>query len=386
MLDSLVEEYPEIEAMLAAFDGSDFQVRRIGHDLVIDIPGAEIPLKLTARELNALNSWKLPSSHRQLRILGDYGLTHEDYSEVFIELKHPKYSFLDTPTCWPASAPLRFRIADIMISVGNASPLSVLIMEPHFQDSDLHPEGFARLASVRMVGPKHDLHGMMAEVFFYLNSHYLKPVGCYATVYHVAPEFEDPLELYGGASDPVNTFAKIARRRVRTRRDHISSEPLRLYNYGCRASGTAGFLSLYRVLEFFFHRSTVSTVEAMRHDSAVNAEAIIAAARRRYERYQLTDLLKGILTRSQTKKLVEYASAKCMTDKNTLQSMADSLYEYRNSIVHAKESEITKTIVPDGFAVTDDLARWTYIVKVCAERAIRVHNESTPVQRAQKKV
>lgn len=78
---------------------------------------------------------------RKLKYHRDCGISFDNYSEFFIAIEHPQYFFLDLPYDWPGTVPLRFRVGDVSIVVGDASPLIVLLMESHYRDSDVQRGG-----------------------------------------------------------------------------------------------------------------------------------------------------------------------------------------------------------------------------------------------------
>ncbi|MFH1674244.1 MAG: hypothetical protein ABIF87_12575 [Pseudomonadota bacterium] len=373
--DDICEHYAELEDRLRAFSTIDFSVEPCGQGVEIDVPGAISRLRLGKKQLEALENGDLINDVRKLKYHQDTGISFETYSEFFITIEHPQYLFLDLTCEWPGSVPLRFKIGDISIVSGLASPLIVLLMEPHFMDSDIHHAGFNYFASVRLLGADHQIAASyLHKALYYMNSHYLKSVGLVVALRHLNPGFEDPLGLYSGIREPKEAFKKIVRRRVRKRNDFFSTEPLLLYNHACQSSGNESFLSFYRVLEFFFTRGILANIDALRNDPLASAQDILDIATAINEEQQLRSLVSRILTASQKKKLFEYAHWQSLIDKASLSAFVGGLYSFRNSLVHAKEAHLQKTTLPDPFSELSHTQNWTYIVAVCAERAIRILN------------
>ena len=102
--------------------------------------------------------------------------------------------------------------------VGGASPLIVLLMESHYRDSDVHPDSFNSFATVRLYGVKQKhSEASFHKALYYINSHYFKPLGFVASLRHLETDFDDPLDIFYGATEPEEAFKKIIRKRIRTR-------------------------------------------------------------------------------------------------------------------------------------------------------------------------
>jgi len=374
-LQKILENYSELESQLRAFNDTEFKIKPRGLGIEIDVPGASSTLRLGKNQLEILEAGYLIDDVRKLKYHRDCGISFHNYSEFFITIEHPQYFFLDLPSDWPVTVPLRFRVGDVSIVVGEASPLIVLLMESHYRDSDVHPDGFSSFATVRLHGVDNKLaEASFHKALYYINSHYLKPVGLVVALRHVESDFDDPLGLFYGTSEPEEAFKKIIRRRIRQRDDFINTEPLILYNHACISSGNESFISYYRVLEFFFTRAILANIEILKNDPSASAQDILNSATARNEEQQLRNLITRILTPSQKNKIFEYAKAQSLIKEAKLHEFVSGLYTFRNSLVHAKEKQLQKTTLPDPFVTNSNIKKWTYIVAVCAERAIRQLN------------
>ena len=138
----ILEHYAEIDDQLRAFNDTEFIIEPRGLGIEIIVPGASSTLRLNKNQLEIIEAGHLIDDVRKLKYQRDCGISFDDYSEYFITIEHPQYFFLDLPSDWPSSAPLKFRVGDVSVVVGDASPLIVLLMESHYRDSDVHPDGF----------------------------------------------------------------------------------------------------------------------------------------------------------------------------------------------------------------------------------------------------
>lgn len=376
-LEHILENHPEIDDQLRAFYDTEFKIKSHGLGVEIFVPGASSMLRLDRKQLESIEGGDLLNDVHRLKYQQDCGISFDTYSEFFITINHPRYFFLDLHSDWPGTIPLKFKVGSIFVVVGDASPLIVLLMESAYRDSDIHPDGFSSFATVKLLGADHKIaESSFHKALYYLNSHYLKPVGLVACLRHLETGFDDPLGLYYGTSEPEEVFKKIIRSRIRQRNDFVNTEPLVLYNHACNSSGIESFLSFYRVLEFFFTRGILARIEALRHDPSASAQDILDSAIFRNEEQQLQNLVKKVLTASQKKKLFEYARSHSLISDNKIRDVVSGLYAFRNSLVHAKEKQLHKATLLDPFEKNPNIQKWTYIVAVCAERAIRQLNES----------
>lgn len=377
-LQHILKNHPEIDGQIRAFFDTEFKIKSHGLGVEIFVPGASSTFRIDRKQLESIEGGDLLNDVHRLKYQQDCGITFDTYSEFFITINHPQYFFLDLHSDWPGTISLKFKVGSISVVVGDASPLIVLLMESAYRNSDIHPDGFSRFATIKLLGADHKIaESSFHKALYYLNSHYLKPVGFVAYLRHLETDFDDPLGLYYGASEPEEVFKKIVRSRIRQRNDFVNTEPIVLYNHACNSSGIESFLSFYRVLEFFFTRGILARIEALRHDPLASAQDILDSAIFKNEEQQLQNLVNKVLTASQKKKLFEYARSHSLISDNEIRDFAYGLYAFRNSLVHAKEKHLPKTTLPDPFTKNQNIQRWTYIVAVCAERAIRQLNEST---------
>jgi len=368
--DTVLETLPVISDYVEAMQ-REYTLTPKGTGLTIT--GSHVQIHLEGVDLRALERGRTPCN-TALVYHSDCGISIGTYSEFFIQLGHPAYLYLDAGE-WPSEKSLRFSIGKTQVIVGEASPLITFLTEPAFRDSDNFPEGFSELASVRLIGHNHIQARMdLSKALYYLNAHYLRPLGMFARLMKVRVEFEDPLGMLSGAKDFGSMFAKVPRSRLRKRADYTTIEPLILYNHAAQASNVEQFLSFYRVIEFFTNRSALASIEIMRGDRTVTANDILNFIVSRNEEAMLIQLVQNVLTAAQKKTLTSYAYRNRLVSDVSPKSFAKALYAFRNSAIHAKEPELAKTMLPDPFKESEGIAKWTYVARVIAERSIKTLN------------
>ena len=131
-----------------------------------------------------------------------------------------------------------------------------------------------------------------------------------------------------------------------------------LRNPAASQSGDSRFLGFYRVLEYFFYRATVKEVDRARIDPAVATDTLIELARAQRELDQLKHLLRSTMTAGEKRAIVSLTARKGLVKKATLEHVAEALYSHRNSLVHAKESELARTRLPNPLSADSHQPLW----------------------------
>jgi hypothetical protein len=184
----------------------------------------------------------------------------------------------------------------------------------------------------------------------------------------------DAIELWN--TDEYEKFKKLNRVRIRERYDFLSLEPLKLYNHSQLLNGDEKFLLLYRILEFFMDRARIKKLNELRSDKTVTDNQLLKTIDKKNEEMLLDNLLITSLNTNQKKRLSSYAFHCKLIPSNNYKLLPKALYKYRNSIVHAKEQQITETKIPDPFSQSTETYSWTYIVDDIALKCIIKYNKN----------
>lgn len=371
--DEFIENYGDIEDYLKLFDNSNkFSFKELGFCAEIKIKSIRDVLKLSEKDLSELcNGEKVKK--KGLNYINHCGFTYNEYGEISISVSHPKYPFIDKVEEWIAE-PLKFKIDEKIFEIGPASPLFVLLSEPIYRDSDWQYD-FQNFATIQVINTdKQNIKEDIIKALYYLNSHYLKSIGFVARIYHMVIDDDDPLNLW--ENDIFDIFKKVNRIRTRARDNFISTEPLILYNQAQLINGDEKFLYLYRILEFFMQRAKIRKINELRFDTNVPDSLLLKAIEMRNEEMQLENLVAETLTVNQKKKMTKYAHSKGLIEEDNFKYMTKAMYKFRNSIVHAKENQISDTKIPDPFEQNFDVHPWIYLVDEIVIRCIRKYNKT----------
>ncbi|MCD4712772.1 MAG: hypothetical protein K8R73_05760 [Clostridiales bacterium] len=374
-MDELINTYPDIEQFLKVLkddESMDCFFENCCLTVKINLIGENI--KIHTSQLDKICLYEKADAIPSFKYLNDYGIKFKNYFEICLLISHHSYTFFDDTNNWNTD-PLKFKIGESQFELGPISSLLVLLTEPIYSDNNSAHYDFISFTSLKFsLGDQLNYKEEFSKALFYLNSYYLKPTGFHATLMHLELSIDDPLDIFY-EYDAEDIFNKVPRKRIIKRKDFISIEPLNLYNEAVQKQGEQRFLLLYRILEFFIARAIKKKIADLRYDRSVFEEDIMTAINFRNEEHQLRNLILEVITSSNKKKLSEYCFNKGLIDSDDFGKVCLSLYSYRNSLVHAKETELNQTVFPNPFEEREQINSWLYVVDEIARKSIKKYNE-----------
>ncbi|MCG6913862.1 hypothetical protein LJE86_08090 [bacterium BMS3Abin03] len=341
--------------------------------VLISLPHCTKNLILSENNVDELYDGNKITEIRNLVYYPDCGFSFDAYCEFFINLTHPDYYFYNWDEGWPNEGKLTFKIDEDIIECADSSSLAVLLLSQIYYDPDIYPDRLQNFSTLKIFRhSKEDFRDIFNKAIYYLNSHYLANTGVTVTLKHLSSGTDD-YEYY----KLEEKLEKLSRKRIRKRKNFLTTDPLKLYNYACSLKGENQFLAFYRVLEFFFDRFKNKTVSEKRFDVNFPDAELIKVASLKGELEHLIGLLNTVSTSSVRSKLGKYALHKGLIKSKNFDELATQLYFYRNSIVHAKESQIERTAIPDPFDIEQTILinNWIYITRIFADLVINYYNK-----------
>ena len=315
------------------------------------------PLRITKASIASLERKKFPRVSK-LKLIPHCGWSWHSYYEFLINI--------DGLAEWSPEGPLRFRIGQVSVEAGHVTPAFVLLMEPVYRNKTFYQDDFAYYSSVRLYNVADNEAGpYLNNALFYLNSDYLAPAHSTVSLHHLLTGTE-PFFRFPSDSDRL-----LARKRVRNRPFIATEEPVKLFNQAASDGGVGRFLGYYRVLEFYFERAVLEEVRKSRFDKNGSDEDLVRSARITRERPMLEKLIGRVLTTAEQAVLTGQAAKRNYAARDTLASLSDAFYGFRNSLVHAKESEIARAQIPDPMNDNPELQFWNEVVELTARAAIK---------------
>lgn len=372
----LKENYGEIEQYLDLFDNNRSYVLKSSNNTTASITISLINqiITLNQKNLEKLERGEHVENIRDFKYIATYGILYKEYAEIYLDIMHPNYEILTfhyEDETWPIP-PLEFEIGNTTFIVGLASPLLVLLTEPIYRDSDFS-YNFHNITSMKIIikDKNLDIQNEILKGLYYLNSFYLKPMQLCTKLKSIEFLVSDPLDLYSN-----KTVEDILQpiKRTKIQKDLNSTEPLQLYNHALSCKNEEKFLFLYRVLEFFMHKARVENLKKIRIDMNITEDELIKIVEQRNEENQLSTLLIEAIPLNLKNKIIKYAQTHNLIKDNKYNSLVQALYKFRNSIVHAKEKEITRTTIPDPFNTNSVIDHWIVIVDEFAIKCIEKYN------------
>lgn len=350
-------------------DGLEYH--KSSNEIEIIFREQNVSLKLNAKALKSLSKGDLIDNIRQFKYYNHYGFSFENYGEYFIgNDSNSLYELYGANT----NIDLSFKIAGSQIEINTVSDLCKILLQPYYSKylEYIADRGLGEyFYTIKIYDtPVAEHKELLLKSIYYLNSHYMHKTGSFVKIYQVLPKDFDV--LIDDFDDIENYTINVERKRTRTRKDFISIEPIIFFNHASTQSKENSFLSFYRILEFFFYRALESELKKQRFDSAVSEKSIIQSIQKKDERSLLLKLLKNTLTSAEKQKIVSFLLHKSLIDKNSFDCFSDKLYEYRNSLVHAKEYQINSTQIPDLFGEKNECNAWNFVIrniaKICISR------------------
>jgi hypothetical protein len=373
-LDQFMDEYPDLDRILdRLFQNKENQMTANGQSLEIPIPFIDEKIQLNDKNLNLLSKGKKLNNIKHLKYIDSCGYHYKNLYEISIHIEHPAYTFLDGSNEWRSNR-LSFKIGENQFFIGPSSQLFVMLTEPIYSISKYH-YAFDEYATISLLlNNNSDYKSEIIKALYYLNSHYLKEIGFHATINNLQLESSDPLNI-DYDNDISEVFKKASRTRNRIRNDFQNIEPLLLYNHALILNSDQKFLYFFRVLEFFESRAKERKLKEIRFNAAVSEKEIFEVLNLKNEEKSLEMLLNEALTDSLKNSLSDYAFNNKLITQKKFSKLINQLYKFRNSIVHAKEAQITETMIPNPFEENFKIYKWIYIVDKLAIRCIKKYNE-----------
>lgn len=360
----MIDEYIELNESIL----SELHYERVINSIHITIPITKKTIVIDEKKIKKLQNNELLQGIPDIHYYYNYGFSINNYGEFF--LGTDEYSLYDIYGN-VSEIDLKFNIGDAYIEFNSVSPLCRLLIEPYYSDkaeyiADRGLEEYFYTLKIYNA-PQNTHKEIVVKALFYLNAHYLKKTKKPLTIFHLIPEGYDENDLSEETDDEII----ISRKRVFKRKDIISIEPLYFYNDACIQTRDNQFLGFYKVLEFFFYRGMEKELESCRYDKAISEKEILSIIQNKDERSLLKNLLNNVLTKNEKKKLIDYLLNKDYLKDNNFDKFSNRIYDYRNSIVHAKENQISNTNLPDIFNEDEDYQVWNYLIKYIAEHCIK---------------
>jgi hypothetical protein len=291
---------------------------------------------------------RLEEMNSNVKLHGRYGYSIGNFHEFFIT-----DSVADNFATLP--------IAGSIATVGKITPLGYFLFRADCEE-DYHGH-IAHWQTIRLQNlPPKNLEAVLLkalDVFCHGNTTAIK-----LRSIEIEEDFYTFLE-YGKIDKPIRDVRRVP----------CDLAPIRLFYYARREEeNEAAFIQFYRILEHYAYNLKIQDIAKLRRKTIPETDFLKEAHRivRQHEKDDLFELIKtlpikAILTKSHKQGLIT---------ASTPRALAHKLYEFRNSVVHAKEDYRVPLLVksPIGEAEGTDLL--VSIIRSLAKAAISKYSST----------
>lgn len=361
---NLINNFPDLENVLNSVEQQDlfgYQIK--GNTLSISIPYIEDRFIFTENDLKRLNEFKKVIRQNDLKYIDSYGYKYKNLYEIAISVSSPtSIGFFDNDFF---SKPLVFDIDLNKFIVGPGSPLFVLLTEPVYSSKFFREfDSFITITMLLNDTNNDDYKSEFTKALYVINAEAFKDSDYTASLLYLNQsveyeEYEDD-EVSDDFQQEIDNF--------------INIEPLALYNYAQALYGVHRFLHLYRILEFFMNRAFEAKLKGMRYDKSISESQLISHLKPKGELKLLENLVDECITVTKKEELIDIALSNNLISERNYSVLIRKLYEFRNSVVHAKETQIENAVIPDPFELDFTVDNWIGIVSELARQCIAKYN------------
>ncbi|MCK9211180.1 MAG: hypothetical protein M0P61_10125 [Ignavibacteriaceae bacterium] len=362
------EKFTELvlELGLSESEGFDYKIKSDGVEIML--PSCSTPLKLNAKNIEVLYSGKKPLENHKFRHHYHCGFSFEDYAEFLIQFHYSDYSPQSWEDLWLHDEKFIFHIDKYDVEISKASPYFILFLGNYYSDMDPDYEHISRSATIKIKNLENtDPEDILNQALYYLISSILNKMNLSVSIRHLSFD-DDYTTVYGLKAKLTKTFKQKTKKKI----INDNTEPLVLFNYASTLNGENQFLGFYRVLEYYFDRCKLNKIKEYRYNNLITDEELIKHASTKNEREYLKVLVNEIVDSNTKIKICKIAFDSMLVKNDDLEIVVKELYDFRNSIVHSRESRIEDTEIPNPFDIyrIELIKNWCKIVKVLSNMAI----------------
>ncbi len=306
----------------------------------------------------------------QLRFHGHNGYSLGRYTELFV---FPSASGILMDDERPE--PFFFKMGSIEGSFGQATPLAHFLFDRgHNEDVDGY---FSSFDSVRLMGVAHEnaeAVGLSAILLLEKERGIpLRPTRlgdfCWADDDEKAQNPEAPSERET-QDEGAGSGDESAPRQLVLSSGFSEVAPLRMLLGGhAEPTPEVAFLQLYRVLEYFSILCNEEKAETMRRDNSMSTRQFLLALQQLMAKDE-KGALGRLLSEIADGRVLAIAKEAGLIERPLAPALTEALYEFRNSVVHAKEDRGARLFTSSIFAEPSTASAWRRVCESLAWNAI----------------
>ena len=283
---------------------------------------------------------------QSINLFGNFGFNLGKYSEIFLG---------DIPNF------ATFRLGTVEVTFGQPSPLITYLFDTH-RDKHFHGH-WSDMATIRIFGSSYE----ESEIIL-LNSfdRYEEKFGVLPHVVEIGPvEWADVTEHdEDNQGEVTHQFPASIPADV---------EPLRCMYYAkTSAEPAAACIQYFRVLEYYAFFSLSQRLNTLRRDNGISDREFFLSAAQLLTKDEKGPIIK-LVTELATRELLEQAVDSSLIARVDSNLLGSNLYDFRNSIVHAKHDFRAAVMVDPIVSGPTTTNAWRRVLHQLAKSALHNH-------------
>jgi len=285
-----------------------------------------------------LNIQKIEKLNTNFRVHGRLGYSLNSFHELFLDIENFAY--------------FEFRIENAEVSLGETTPLGRFIFDREHND-DYHGE-WDYISSVRLLNVDQDklevylLNALNRIQVFTGSEASLKSVSRsdYISWLDQSDNLETDSELI------INDQTKV----------YKDFEAMSLYRYALTARDSiSACIYYYRIVEFYAFLRKHRELEKIRKDESLDSKAFSTRVHELVKANERENIC-GLVEELVTPEILNFAFQTHLTKTNSKKGFSNELYNFRNSIVHAKYEHKSALIVESILNPSSQVALWREVM------------------------
>jgi hypothetical protein len=288
----------------------------------------------------------IASANSGLVLFGDYGFLLRNYAEFSVL----ELGMFEPPHC-------HAKLGRVEASLGEPTPLMRYVFgQPVYRNDYVEWDA---MATLRLYGTDRDA----------VERHVLQALLTFEEHLHKNLDFHslEPFEASDNATDDPILEPVVESPYLLI----LDIEPLRLFHKGILATDPEyAFLQFYRVLEYYSVLQHADEIARQRWDRAVSNIEYVRATLATIARDERA-LLAQLVNKTCAVSTLQTATRAGLIDRSDKGTLAVRLYEFRNTLVHAKYDLRASLHTEPLLEPTETTSRWVDVVKLLACGAIQ---------------
>lgn len=319
-------------------------------DNIYKIFGSIVGIEIYANKARWPDFKEIRKHTPEITFHNHFGYSVGLYHEFFINALPNNYSFV---------------LGKADISFGEVTPMGIYLFD-NYHDKWVHGESWESVNSIRMFGVYVDVAEayLLNAIFKYRSRFRFKP-----ELLILKPHWWEDSNNQNSDSENVNSYVE-EETSPRFPPASIDIEPLRCFYHAIQESdNTSACVHFYKIIEFYAFFELQKEFSSMRHDHALSDRECLIKAAALMTREEKGPIIR-LIVKLASPDIVKKAVSLNLLDKADPGILGSRLYDFRNSIVHAKYDHRASLVVDSVLEEVSLTTVWREIFEELALLAI----------------